>query len=187
MQSAPTLSHLFAPLNTTVPYNPPGRRSKNNHCRSLVPINRTALAYLSIFFIMFFDGCSRKTDAPSLDASSIPTKATRRVTLKEVQPIFSTKCIACHNPNGMDEGVPMGGLVLLGGRSAENLINAPSIESPLVRVSPGDLAKSYVYHKLHGSFAAVGGTGAQMPLGGTLPPGELALIDDWILSGAPVE
>ena len=81
----------------------------------------------------------------------------------------------------------MGGMILTSGKAASQLINVQSIESPLVRVYPGDLAKSYLYHKLHGTFAAVGGLGLQMPLSSTIPPEERALIDDWILSGAPVE
>lgn len=148
---------------------------------------RAALVLSSIFFIIFFDGCSRP--APEVAAASVAVSKTptRRVSLKEVQPIFNTKCTACHNPNGMDDGVPAASLVLLDGRAAENLIKVKSIESPLLRLSPGDPARSYIHHKIHGTFASVGGGGAQMPLGGSLTTDELALIDDWILSGAPLD
>jgi len=148
---------------------------------------RAVLAHLLVPFILVLAGCSKQPALPEFDASSLPTKASRRVTLKEVQPIFSTKCAACHNPTGMDEGVPVGGLVLVNGASGPNLVNARSTESKLMRVHPGDLAKSYIFHKINGTFAAVGGTGMKMPLGGQLPPDEIALISDWILSGAPDE
>lgn len=148
---------------------------------------RNLAIHLSIFFIVFFDGCSRPAAAPEPVTPPVSTKASRRVTLKEVQPIFTAKCTACHNPNGMDEGVPAASLVLLDGRAIENLVRVPSIESKLPRLTPGDLSRSYIHHKLHGTFLSVGGAGAQMPLGGQLTPEELALVDDWILSGAPLE
>ena len=146
-----------------------------------------AAPYLFVGLMFLLAGCAPKATGPTFDPSSVPTKASRRVTLKEVEPIFSTKCAACHNPMGMDEGVAVGGLVLVHGSAAANLVNAKSTESKLLRVHPGDLAKSYIYHQLNGTFAAVGGTGMKMPLGGTLPPEEISLINDWILSGAPLE
>jgi hypothetical protein len=144
----------------------------------------TSLAILSLSALT---DCSKAPKLPPFDASTVPKTPSRRVTLKDVQPIFSTRCIACHAPGAMEDGSPMGGMVLTEGKAASQLINVQSFESPLVRVYPGDLAKSYIYHKLHGSFAAVGGLGLQMPLASTIPPEERGLIDDWILSGAPLQ
>jgi mono/diheme cytochrome c family protein len=149
--------------------------------------NRSTVFLLSLLSLASLPGCSRKPAIPPFDPSTVQKTASRRVTLKEVQVIFSTRCIACHAQGATEDGSPMGGMILTSGKAASQLINVQSIESPLVRVYPGDLAKSYLYHKLHGTFAAVGGLGLQMPLSSTIPPEERALIDDWILSGAPVE
>lgn len=83
----------------------------------------------------------------------------------------------------------MGGLNLSEVRSAENLVNKPSLQSPLLRVAPGDLQASYLYHKMAGTFMQVGGSGTLMPLASSaqLTAEERALIEDWILNGAKVD
>src|ERR1700748_3302664 len=99
--------------------------------------NRFALSCSLMISITLTVGCSRKVAEPSAAELADQQKPSRRVTLKEVQPIFSRNCIACHNPSGMDTGVPLGNLILLEGQAADGLINVHSIESPLVRVFPG--------------------------------------------------
>jgi hypothetical protein len=47
-------------------------------------------------------------------------------------------------------------------------------------VTPGDPAQSYLWHKLKGTHKDVGGSGAQMPLGGKLGETELTAIESWI-------
>ena len=60
-------------------------------------------------------------------------------------------------------------------------------------IEPGDLANSYLWHKLLGTQLSVGGAGNQMPAisggppgggGGSLGATELGLIEAWILGGA---
>lgn len=128
-------------------------------------------------------GCGKQPAA----VAAVPAKPTRLVTFKEVQNVFSTRCIACHAPGAYEDGTPMGGMTLSAGKSAAQIINVKSIESPLNRVTPYDLQKSYMHHKLHGTFVSVGGSGVKMPLGSTIPDEEIAIIDNWILSGAPTE
>ena len=144
---------------------------------------RTALCLCIFASVVLLAACSRAPKLPPARAT-----ANRHVPLTEVQQIFTLRCIACHAPGAYEDGTAMGGLVLSSGKAASQLVGVKSIESPLPRVQPGDLTKSYLYHKLRGSFAVVGGTGVQMPLGTTgLPEEEIALIEDWILSGAPAE
>ncbi|HKB90041.1 MAG TPA: hypothetical protein VKC60_05940 [Opitutaceae bacterium] len=138
------------------------------------------LSVSAAFIALMFSGCSRGPDLPPAR-----TKPNNLVTLKDVQRVFDQRCIACHAPGAYEDGSAMGGLVLSSGKAARNLISAKSLESTLNRVTPGDLSKSYLYHKLRGSFAQVGGTGVKMPLSGSIPEEEILLIEDWILSGAP--
>ncbi len=64
------------------------------------------------------------------------------------------------------------------------LVDAPSSAPGLDEVEPGDSGKSYLYHKLAGSFADVGGGGTIMPPGGMIDPVDLATIQIWIDEGA---
>jgi mono/diheme cytochrome c family protein len=128
-------------------------------------------------------GCSKQSAAVDQPRQ----KPSRLVSFKEVQAVFSSRCIACHAPGAYEDGTPMGGMTLSAGKSAAQLIGFKSIESPLNRVEPYSLEKSYIHHKLHGTFASVGGSGVKMPLGSTIPDAEIAVIDDWILSGAPTD
>ncbi len=67
------------------------------------------------------------------------------------------------------------------------LVDVASSEAPaLDRIEPGSLADSYLWAKVTGTQADVGGSGGQMPLsGGPLNASELGLIQSWIEDGAP--
>ncbi|MBN94106.1 MAG: hypothetical protein CL928_08540, partial [Deltaproteobacteria bacterium] len=53
------------------------------------------------------------------------------------------------------------------------------------RVEPGDSANSYVMHKLDGTQSSAGGSGSQMPLGGSaLSQDDRDGIRSWIDAGA---
>ena len=95
--------------------------------------------------------------------------------------IVSTGC-SCHN------GGSSGGWTFAG--SQANLytawVNAPAGQASMDRVEPGDSLNSYVMHKLDGTHANVGGSGQQMPLGGTaLSQADRDGIRAWIDAGAP--
>ncbi|GAB4289847.1 MAG: hypothetical protein Kow0090_02740 [Myxococcota bacterium] len=92
----------------------------------------------------------------------------------DVMPLFQIKCAKCHI------ATDFGGLKI----AYENLVNVPSTQSPLDRVEPGDTAASYLWHKLNGTQAEVGGSGVKMPKGGSLTADELQLIKEWIEQGA---
>jgi len=95
----------------------------------------------------------------------------------QIQPIFSGRCIGCHNTTTAPHG-----LVLVEGESYEHLVNVASEEVPsLKRVKPGDPDNSYVVQKVEGT-AAVGG---RMPLNrDPLTEEQIALIRQWISEGA---
>lgn len=54
---------------------------------------------------------------------------------------------------------------------------------PPPRVTPGDPARSYLMNKLLGEGMCAGTQ--QMPLGDSLPRGQIQTIADWICAGAP--
>jgi len=58
-------------------------------------------------------------------------------------------------------------------------------------IEPGDPAASYLWHKINGTQASVGGSGLMMPkarpgmASTVLTPEQFATIEQWILAGAP--
>ncbi len=94
----------------------------------------------------------------------------------DIQPIWDTRCTPCHI------GAESGGLSLEDGYAAA--VDVPSGQAGDVDlVEPGSTADSYLWHKLEGTQADVGGSGDAMPLGGPLEPDELDLIEAWINEG----
>ncbi len=97
----------------------------------------------------------------------------------DIQPIWDETCGAgCHTG-----GSASGALALDDGYAATVGV-ASSIEGYNL-VEPGDLANSFLWLKLEGSHEDVGGEGSKMPLGNSLTEEEVALIEAWILDGAP--
>lgn len=100
----------------------------------------------------------------------------------DVWPIFMISC-SCHT--GMTPGPPTG--LDMGSDPASAfaaLVNAPSSVPNLDEVEPGSADASYLYHKLAGTQASVGGGGTQMPPGGMLGASDLATVQAWIDGGA---
>lgn len=98
----------------------------------------------------------------------------------DVQPIFSANCSAyCHLGPGA------GYLDLLPEVSYESLVSADAVCDPgsELRVVPGSPGTSVLLRRLSGDPDIC--SGAPMPPGGPLSSGELALIEQWILDGAP--
>jgi hypothetical protein len=104
--------------------------------------------------------------------------------VETVQPMLYDTCAftACHVPPLLGADLDME----TPEAAAANLPRVPSTESPLLRVAPGRPSRSYLWHKLNGTQASVGGSGTAMPQGDELPPGGLDQIRAWILEGAPV-
>ncbi len=107
-----------------------------------------------------------------------------QVTLSgDVQPIFTSTCAlsGCHAGSNPEEG-----LNLSVGQTFANVVNVPSRQLPgMHRVTPSRPDSSYLVLKLTGMHLAAGGSGAQMPKGGTpLSMDQLGTIGRWILNGA---
>jgi hypothetical protein len=91
-------------------------------------------------------------------------------------------CIQCHTDQGRVAAGP--GLVLLDGRSYQQLVGVPSVGRPgATRVIPGDPANSYLVRKLEGRDI----NGERMPrgTGPFLTEGQMLVIRKWISDGAP--
>jgi hypothetical protein len=97
----------------------------------------------------------------------------------DVQPIFDANCVSCHQAGSAQQN-----LVLESGTSYAAIVDHPSAESSLLLITPGAPQSSYVFAKVSGTHLASGGKGARMPLGGTLPAGDIETIRAWIAAGA---
>lgn len=147
-------------------------------------------------------------DGDPFPAPAAPTWVT------DVQPILGTCAPACHSPVG--EHSPMRTptrLLDLTGDPTDpvfGLIGVPSVglrgtPFQLLRVSPGDPARSVLLRKLIGGspqadsqdppYPAMRVDGRRMPLlldaaessGTPLPEGQLRTVQDWIAAGAPIQ
>lgn len=112
---------------------------------------------------------------------AVPAAAEPVSFAKDIVPILKQRCISCHL-TGKEPGS-----VQLHPRSAyANLVGVRSVEVDLMRVEPGKPADSYLYRKIEGTHAEVGGSGAPMPsIGSPLKPEQIALVRRWIEEGAP--
>lgn len=117
-----------------------------------------------------------KTTAPATSTTSSGVSFSQ-----DVQPIFNSYCVVCH------QGVGQVGLTLEPGKSYALLVGVPSTENPTeLRVKAGAPDQSYLLAKLNGTQVAAGGSGVQMPYGGTpLSQVQISLIQQWIAEGAP--
>ena len=65
------------------------------------------------------------------------------------------------------------------------MMNVPSVQvATMDYVEPFDLDNSYLWHKLQGTQAGVGGSGAKMPKSGSLTDDQLDIVRLWIEGGA---
>ncbi len=100
---------------------------------------------------------------------------------EDVQGIWDANCVPCHTG-----GSTAGNLDLSAG--PEELFR-PSGQAELQLVHPGDVDKSYLWHKLVMTHTDVDGSGGSMPPQGTLDEGLLDIVDEWIseLDGTVIE
>jgi hypothetical protein len=97
-----------------------------------------------------------------------------------VQPFIDKAC-NCHQSTP----VLMAPFSLKRGEAYSNLVNAPSIQLPsMMRVKPGAISASYLWHKIDGTQLQVGGSGMIMPYTFPLNPDERAIFERWITAGA---
>lgn len=95
---------------------------------------------------------------------------------QDIQPILNQNCVVCHQ-----NASPGGGLSLQRGAVVDNTVGVPSQGlASMPRITAGQPGESFLVHKLRGTHAEVGGSGAAMPIGGKLDAAELAAIEEWI-------
>lgn len=90
----------------------------------------------------------------------------------DVAPLLVPSCGGCHGNSG--------GFTLSYADLLANSVDVPS----MAVVEPFAPAASYLWHKLQGTQAQVGGAGGRMPPAGPLPADALATVERWILDGA---
>jgi hypothetical protein len=103
--------------------------------------------------------------------------------IAQIEPVFEENCAVrgCHAG-----AIPQRGLSLEAGKSYEAIVDVASVEvKTAVRVKPGDPQNSYLFRKLKGEQAVLGGSGDRMPPeGDPLTDEQIALIEAWISQGA---
>lgn len=111
--------------------------------------------------------------APASDAAEVSFS-------QHVVPLLRARCVSCHLT-----GLEQGGLALHARAAYGQLVGAPSLQSDLPRVEPGEPERSYLYLKLTNRHRQAGGSGEPMPLSAwPLDAHELELIRRWIADGA---
>ena len=124
-------------------------------------------------------GCTLTLSGLVLIASSV-IAADAPSFKRDIAPLLEERCAGCHLT-----GEESGKLALNMDAAFKTLVGQPSIESPLLRVKPGDPEASYLVKKLEGTQLLAGGKGARMPLGGPpIDPAFLSAVRQWIASGA---
>ena len=96
----------------------------------------------------------------------------------DIQPIWDSACAGCHTGGGAS-----GSLTLDDGYTSMVNVSAGEL-STMDYVEPGDTSNSYLWHKISGTHASVGGSGSTMPKSGSLTSDQIATIESWILGGA---
>ncbi len=130
---------------------------------------------LPVVALLSFFAVGPIEDAGAQNKGCVSTTAATVSYAAQVQPLFDTYCVVCHQ-----DALSSGGLNLQDGTAPGSLINVLNTTEKMVRVAPGDPAASYIYRKLTGTHLEIGGAGEKMPLGGSLSESEIALIETWI-------
>lgn len=90
--------------------------------------------------------------------------------------LLTESCAGCHG----------GGLApTLAENICDNVVNVPSTQVPSMNyVTPNDLENSYLWHKINDTVVSAGGSGSVMPSTGALAAADIAIVEEWIMSGA---
>ncbi len=139
--------------------------------------NRLVRAVSILTAFVFFAACGGD-DGTSPDTGNSDNPPTLSA---DVQPILTANCTTgCHGGSQ-----PILGQNLSEGQTRATTVNVPSVELPTMdRIEPGDPENSYLFHKISGTQASVGGTGERMPIGGELSTAQIEIIRAWIADGA---
>lgn len=149
----------------------------------------TQTSIFGFFLFLILTGCSG--DGEGLDENGNPMSDQPVGFAAQIQPIFNTNCIRCHQSGGIGFNATGGsqnnGLDLTQNHSHAKLVNQHTFEapdtSPRWRVLPGEPDSSYIVQKISSSSPKFGN---RMPLDGPpyLSQDEINLIRQWIENGA---
>ena len=92
--------------------------------------------------------------------------------------ILTPECASCH------QGAAPSGGVDLSGDPYTHIVGVASSVAGVNYINPGDPDTSYLFLKMSGRQAEVGGAGSTMPLSGPVDQSLLDGIETWILAGA---
>ena len=98
----------------------------------------------------------------------------------DIQPLWDANCItACHTAGGSASFLDLDdGFATMVGKSSTQVVGKNLVEA-------GSSTDSYLVAKLRGTHLEFGGTGGQMPAGGSpLAQDDIAMVVSWIDSGA---
>jgi hypothetical protein len=95
---------------------------------------------------------------------------------RAAQEVLDARCTSCHGPAAIG-GLDLRSLAALEGVGSEQVPAMPLF-------APADRDGSYLWHKLQGTHAAVGGSGQAMPPGAPLDAASLDVLGAWIDEGA---
>jgi hypothetical protein len=134
-------------------------------------------AVLAFTLALLTGGCfSEHTTGPSGGAVSFAA---------DVQPILSGSCAFSNCHGTTSPNPPAKPMVLATGSAYDNIAGVSAAQlSTMQRIRAGEPDNSYLIHKLQGTHRSVGGSGSQMPLGGTLAQAQIDLIRRWVTEGA---
>ncbi|SRR5690606_14612691 len=102
---------------------------------------------------------------------------------RDVAPLLEQRCATrCHVAEDPDSSF----LLLQAEHAYGELVGVPAEQAPhLLRVAPGDVEGSYLWHKLKGTHLEVGGEGESMPYAEPLlGASDLGVVERWIAGGA---
>ena len=116
------------------------------------------------------------TDADSDTDSDADTDVVDTGPFADIDAILSDACYPCHTADDA------GGWAYTG---FDSLVDVPSSQSSLDRIEPSSRDESYIWHKVSGTHATVGGSGQKMPIGGGLTSTNRETLGVWIDEGAP--
>lgn len=123
------------------------------------------------------------TDDHGATATGDPTAGVEISHDLDIQPIWDANCrTGCHTAGGTGAGW----FTLDAGAAYDAIVLQSSLElNSLVRVLPGDLENSYLWHKINNTHVEVGGSGTPMPPPPAVPlsAADLATIGQWIETG----
>src|SRR5688572_7746106 len=130
-----------------------------------------------LFVFLALQGCAADATDPGTDTTPNLEPVSFATT---VLPLVNEAC-NCHQSSP----ILMAPFSLRPGDAYNNLVTLTSEQVKGRKlVVPGNLNASYLWNKVSGTQAEVGGNGVIMPPGVPLRPDELAIVERWIASGA---